>query len=641
MHRYVLQRGPITLLLMAVIAALATGSMASLAPATPANTAQSAYIVQAETAARAAAAVEQAGGSITHELDIINGVAALLPPAGRAHLQANPRLTLHPDTTVQTAYDDQAWWETDTAGYQLYPSTAINVHYLHEHAEVWSPNSKCQNGSITVADDWSNWSIKPHRGAGVTVAVVDSGLLPMASNSDWTTTGDGTLYAENSGRCIIYRDFVDPTSPTNSIDGNGHGTHIAATIADNREDQLHPWMNDTPVGVAPDANLLVARALNADGSGSYANVIAAIDWIVDHKDEYAIRVLNLSLYAPVTGFYWQDPLNQAVMRAWQAGIVVVTVAGNDGPDAGTITAPGNVPYVITVGALTSGRYTDSGRDELADYSGRGPTESAFVKPDLLVPATGTIAAMPSDSYLAGKIGSAGIVSNKSVDFAVGSFGDHNAYYKLSGTSMAAAQVSGVVALMLQPNPNLSPDQVKYRLLSTTRPAFDDLAGEPLYTVWEQGAGLIDARRAITNGTLDAANVGMDIALDLEPNNSEHYWGYTIWDETSGEFRLIATDTGDAIEVWQGGRRSHAGSEWLWSSGRRSHAGNAETWAGGRRSHAGSLLWAGSDMPWLQADLQSVGSLNSEVVLNPDWNEETATNQPAEMNHTVWLPLVRN
>ncbi len=163
-----------------------------------------------------------------------------LPPKATslARLQANPHLALRPDTTVQTAYDEHAWWETDTSGYKLYPAAAVNVHYLHEYSKAWSPNIECNDGRITFENHWRNWSLKPHRGAGVTVAVIDSGLMPMASSSDWTPDNDGTLYAENSGRCLIYRDFIDSAGPTNSVDSNGHGTHIAATIADNREDTL-------------------------------------------------------------------------------------------------------------------------------------------------------------------------------------------------------------------------------------------------------------------------------------------------------------------------------------------------------------------------------------------------------------------
>lgn len=639
MHLHVLKHGPLALVLLGAIFILTASSARPLAMPATASNSETAYIIQAATADLAAAAVEVAGGTITHELGIINGVAARLDPAALALLLTDPHLTLQADVTLSSGhssryYDDR---ETDTAGYDLYPAAAVNVNELHEE-RIYSPEFVCKNNRIQLRKTEDRERLQ---GSSITVAVVDSGLLPMASSRDWDYEDKktGTLIAESHNRCIIYRDFVDPDGSGNSVDDNGHGTHIAATIADNRETELGEDMDDTAVGVAPQTNLVIARALDADGSGSYADVIAAIDWIVENKENYAIRVLNLSLYAPVGGYYWQDPLNQAVMRAWQAGIVVVTVAGNDGPDAGTITAPGNVPYVITVGALTSGRYTESGRDELADYSARGPTESAFVKPDLLVPATRTIAVMPLESQLADAVGSDALVSKERGSLDVGRQTWRQAYYELSGTSMAAAQVSGIVALMLQANPELSPDQVKYRLLSTARPAIDDASGEPLYTVWEQGAGLVDARAAIFAETSEAANIGLDIALDLDPDNEEHHWGYTTWDETAGEFRLVDPDSGEAVQIWQGGRRSYAGSNWLWTSGRRSYAGGRRSYAGGRRSYAGSnLTWAGSQMPWLQNNVQSFGGLGGDLVLD-DGGPPRAAEQPEAETYTVWLPLV--
>ena len=109
-------------------------------------------------------------------------------------------------------------------------------------------------------------------------------------------------------------------------------------------------------GVAPNANLVVVKAFNANGAGSYLDVIRGIDWIVANRTQYNIRVLNLSFSAPPHSYYWDDPLNQAVMRAWQAGIVVVASAGNTGPSPMSVGVPGNVPYIITVGAM-SDNYT--------------------------------------------------------------------------------------------------------------------------------------------------------------------------------------------------------------------------------------------------------------------------------------------
>ena len=124
--------------------------------------------------------------------------------------------------------------------------------------------------------------------------------------------------------------------------------------------------------MAPDARIISIKAFGEDGSSSYATVIRGIDWVVNNKQSFNIRVLNLSLGAPARSRYWDDPLNKAVMRAWQSGIVVVVSAGNSGPLPQTVGVPGNVPYVITVGAMTDNYTTSKNDDRLASFSATGP-----------------------------------------------------------------------------------------------------------------------------------------------------------------------------------------------------------------------------------------------------------------------------
>src|SRR6185295_17402415 len=133
------------------------------------------------------------------------------------------------------------------------------------------------------------------------------------------------------------------------------------------------------------ARIISIKAFGEDGSGTYATVIRAIDWVVTNRLAYGIRVLNLSLGAPAQSRYWDDPLNKAVMKAWQAGIVVVASAGNSGPQPQTVGVPGNVPYVITVGAMTDNYTASKADDRLASFSSTGPTFEGFVKPDLVAP----------------------------------------------------------------------------------------------------------------------------------------------------------------------------------------------------------------------------------------------------------------
>ncbi len=123
-------------------------------------------------------------------------------------------------------------------------------------------------------------------------------------------------------------------------------------------------------------------------------MIRGIDWIVANKDTYGIRVVNLSFSAPPQSYYWDDPLNQAVMAAWRSGIIVVASAGNLGPDPMTIGVPGNVPYVITVGAMTDNFTPDDGSDDvLASFSSPGPTLEAFVKPEMVAPGGHVVSTM--------------------------------------------------------------------------------------------------------------------------------------------------------------------------------------------------------------------------------------------------------
>ena len=185
-------------------------------------------------------------------------------------------------------------------------------------------------------------------------------------------------------------------TPSVTGDPYGHGTHITSIAAGDAQNIAGQYLS-----IAPQANLVIVRALDGYGAGSYSNIIAGINWIVANRKKYNIRVLNLSLGATPESYYWQDPLDQAVMAAWQAGIVVVVAAGNDGPSPMTIDVPGNVPYVITVGALTDNYQPYNTSDwRLASFSSMGPTYEGFVKPEVVAPGGHMVASMASGSYLA-------------------------------------------------------------------------------------------------------------------------------------------------------------------------------------------------------------------------------------------------
>ena len=344
-------------------------------------------------------------------------------------------------------------------------------------------------------------------GLAVTVAVLDTGYWHHPS-LDTNTLGLGRVLVQydavSDGMDSQQLSVLALTSlgaPVNT-DGSGHGSHLSGIILNTERAGDGRFF-----GIAPDANLVSVRAFDANGRGSYSSVIRGIDWVVRNAGAYRVRVLNLSLGAAPQSRYWEDPLNRAVMRAWQAGIVVVTSAGNTGPAPQTITVPGNVPYVITVGAMTD-NYTPANPadDRLTSFSAAGPTYEGFVKPDVVAPGGHVWSLMPTYATIA------------QGHPAYQNSGD---YFTMSGTSQAAAVTSGVVALLLQAQPGLTPDQVKCKLMSSARPAVD-ASGAFAYSVFQQGAGLIDAAAARDSERLDCANRGLDIEADLA--GTQHYGG---------------------------------------------------------------------------------------------------------------------
>ena len=304
-----------------------------------------------------------------------------------------------------------------------------------------------------------------------------------------------------------------------------------------------------------------------------------------NKNTYNIRVLNLSFSAPPQSYYWDDPLNQAVMRAWQAGIVVVAAAGNAGPDPMTIGVPGNIPYVITVGAFSDNYTPDNTKDDyLASFSSAGPTVEAFVKPDLLAPGGHITGIMDSSANLAIAY------PENSID---------GRFFIMSGTSQATAVTSGVVALMLQANPGLTPDDVKCRLMNGAHPFISGNGNNATlaYSLFQQGAGVINATDAVYNSTVGCANVGLDINADLD--GTQHFEGPADMD-ANGDYYVVDGDgntyTWSGGTYWAGGFAWSGGTFWAgsfaWSGG--TFWAGSFAWSGGT-FWAGSVVWSDANM----------------------------------------------
>jgi len=352
-------------------------------------------------------------------------------------------------------------------------------------------------------------------GHGVGIAVVDTGSWNRRS-----------LVRNTRGepRIAAFYDAIENRTSLEMTDENGHGSHIASVIASSaRTLDLNGEIPGSFHGIAPDANLIIVRAFDSEGRGTYMNVVRAIAYVIAHKEEHNIKVLNLSFGATPGTHYWQDPINLAVMAAWRAGIVVIVSAGNKGPDPMSIGVPGNVPYAVTVGAMTD-HYTpdDLTDDYLATFSSTGPTMEGFVKPEITAPGGHMMGIMSLDT----------VIAHEHPEFH-----DGYSYFLMSGTSQAAGVASGVAALMLQKNPELSPNDIKCRLMSSARAATNP-DGSLAYSLFQQGTGLVNAWDAVHSTASDCVNIGLDIDKDLA--GVQHYGGPANRD-ADGNFIMTTTD----------------------------------------------------------------------------------------------------
>ncbi len=341
-----------------------------------------------------------------------------------------------------------------------------------------------------------------YNGAGVGVAVIDSGITPWHD--------DLTVANLQGQRVTAFVDFVN--GQTAKYDDWGHGTHVSGIIAGNGYDS-----NGAREGIAPEANIISLKALDGEGRGRISYIIAALDWAVTNRAQYNIRVINMSLGAGVFESYHTDPLTQAAKRAVDAGIVVVAAAGNMGkaangqPQYGAISAPANAPWVLTVGASSTMGTIDRRDDTMALYSSRGPTMIDFgAKPDLVAPGSGTVSlSTPNSLFYNTK--AAYLVDGKRNDLT------YLPYLTLSGTSMAAPVVSGTVALMIQANPSLTPNMVK-ALLQFTAQVYTG------YNYLTQGAGFLNTLGAVRLSRFFALGKKGDAYPNMKAWSKHIFWG---------------------------------------------------------------------------------------------------------------------
>lgn len=531
------------------------------------------FIVQASSGAAAKTAVTRVGGRVTDILDIINAVGAELTVEQAAQLRSlRGKIKVFPNKKLNVS---------GSAAETYYPSL-VGAAELHEQG-------------IT--------------GNGVTLAVLDTGIW-KTNATEFSASGKQRILAQHDATTpswLANNQWGDDDDDSDDSDGdddndegwwggfsqrswcwhqhhhdiddwNGHGTHVTSIAVSSGQTVAGRYQ-----GIAPNANVVAVRAFEPDGSGTYLNVIKALDWIVSHKTKYNIRILNLSFGATAASNYWDDPVNQAVMATWDRGIVVVAAAGNGGPGPMTVGVPGNVPYIITVGAITD-NYTpdDTSDDRLATFSAAGPTLEGFVKPEILAPGGHMLGQMPPYAWL--PLEHPGYVTKVDDSFT------------MSGTSQAAAVVSGVLALMLEADPFLTPDQTKCRLMASSRTARRD-DGEHAYSVFQQGAGRVDALAAIAESAANCANLGTDISLDIA--GYKHYAGRAGVDQQGTYF--LVDEYGQRL----------LGAAFEWKNG---------------------SLWLG-DAHWQQAPMWSQGAVWPEGVV---WDPQSSPDSESLLNQgAVW------
>jgi len=347
------------------------------------------------------------------------------------------------------------------------------------------------------------------KGAGVTIAMLDSGVAPHPGIQTLAVAVD-----------TVGND--PPVVSESGVDPNGHGTHVAGILVGNGSHSFEGRLR----GLAPEARLVSVRVLDDLGRGQTSDVLAGLQWVVDHKDEFGIRVLNLSIGHPVYEPAAQDPLVQGVEAAWDAGIVVVCSAGNGGASGhGTISSPCNSRKVITVGALNAWHTPDPVDDTVTSYSSRGPTRGDLVaKPDLIAPGNRIVSARSPGSHLDVAFPERRVAGDPNQP-------EELDYFELSGTSMAAPIVSGTAALMLEQDPALNPASVKARLMLSTRKAF---VADPFTT----GAGALDILAALrTGGTVTAALSPLVLA-DSEQGEMTIENTAVLWSDASFPLTLL-------------------------------------------------------------------------------------------------------
>jgi serine protease AprX len=390
--------------------------------------------------------------------------------------------------------------------------------------------------------DWLAWS--PN---AATIAVVDSGV--QSSRADFAGHFLGQVN-------------ILPQSSTNSAgDGYGHGTFVSSIAAGSAQGYA---------GAAPKANILSLDVMDDQGGATVSSVLAAADWILANKSTYNIKVANFSLHSANKASVMFDPLDQAAEKLWLNGVTVVAAAGNYGTSSGpsgVMFAPGNDPFVITVGATDIGSSMGAGDDTVAPFSAWGYTPDGFAKPDIAAPGRYMIGAVPANATLPRS-------RPANVTDPV------NGYMMLSGTSFAAPVVSAAAAVLAAQHPSWGPDQIKGALMVTATP-------ELLAPKGSLGVGDVNiyTASAYNRSTPPNPNAGLNKFVSAAADGSR------VFNSAAWQSAALANKAWDAA-AWS----DAAWSDAAWSSVAWSDAAWADVaWAS---AAYGTVAW--SDVAWSDA-----------------------------------------
>ncbi len=405
---------------------------------------------------------------------------------------------------------------------------------------------KISNGQQwpSAADVPQTWSSGGSGSTPPAIAVVDSGIQGFRADFDY-------------GLRVIDRARINSSGTQNSLgDGYGHGTFVAGLAAGSAKGYA---------GVAPSAPLVSVDVLNDQGMALTSDVIAGCDWIVKHKKSDDIGVVNLSLTSTAPASVFWDPLDKAVEKLWLDGIVVVAASGNYGTGAqpsGELYAPGNDPFVITVGADDIAGTISPGDDTAAPWSAWGYTLDGFAKPDLVAPGRYLIGPVPDNSTLA--------TTRPDSIVAPG-------YIQLSGTSFSTAIVSGAAAYLLSVHPHWTPDQVKGALMLSAQ-------AEPSATPMSVGVGLLDVGAAAQVTSPPNPNRALDQFVGSDPNGGS----IPVFNTSAWQAAALADPTWDSAAWGSAAWGSAAWGSAAWGSA----AWGSAAWGS---AAWGSAAWGSSSL----------------------------------------------